>query len=80
MLFKAFLFTLALVTGAVAEPDTHLVIVGGGNHPKAGVEKIYHWAGEKQARILVIPWATAEPDENFVEFSRDFQDMPLTSI
>lgn len=80
MFFKTFLLGLALASSALAQPSTHLVIVGGGNHPKLGVEKIYHWAGEKQARILVIPWATAEPDENFVEFSRDFQELPVTSI
>jgi len=80
MTFKAFLLALTLVVRASAQPSTHLVIVGGGNHPKAGVEKIYLWAGEKEARILVIPWATSEPDENFVEFSRDFQELPVASL
>ena len=80
MIRKALLLSLALTLCALAQPSTHLVIVGGGNHPPAGVEKIYHWAGEKQARLLVIPWATSEPDENFVEFSRDYQNLPLESI
>ncbi|MGI9034826.1 MAG: cyanophycinase [Pyrinomonadaceae bacterium] len=52
----------------------HLVIVGGGTRPEAATSKFVEWAGgERRARILVIPWATEEPQESFEYLKKDFE-------
>jgi cyanophycinase len=49
-----------------------LVIVGGGEHPPMAMRQFYEWAGQEQARMLYIPWATSEPEENLKEVAKDF--------
>lgn len=68
---------LWLCCTAWAQPQRHLVIVGGGEHPPAAMAQMHTWAGQDQARILVIPWSTAEPEENFKEFAKDFTGKPI---
>lgn len=65
---------LCLASQALAQ---HLVIVGGGEHPPEAMARFYTWTGREKARILVIPWATSEPDENFQEFAKDFVGKPV---
>lgn len=55
-----------------AQPVRHLVIVGGGDHPPEAMAQLHTWAGQDKARLLVIPWATAEPQENFQILVDDF--------
>lgn len=43
---------------------THLVLVGGGDRPPAAMARFVAWAGGPSARILVVPWASAEPKES----------------
>jgi cyanophycinase len=49
-----------------------LIIVGGGKRPEAAMSKFVEWAGKERAHILVIPWATAEPEESFAYLKKDF--------
>ncbi len=51
----------------------HLVIVGGGERPAAAMSKFVEWAGKEKANILIIPWATAEPEESFKSFKETFE-------
>lgn len=52
-----------------ANAQQRLVIVGGGERPKAAMSKFVEWAGGAgQARILFIPWATSEPEASFKYF------------
>lgn len=51
----------------------HLVIVGGGERPTAAMSKFVEWAGKENAHILIIPWATAEPEESFKSFKETFE-------
>ena len=51
----------------------HLVIVGGGKRPTAAMSKFVEWAGKNNARILIIPWATAEPEASFKSLKEDFE-------
>ena len=62
---------LALVLAAVAaslasgaSPERRLVIVGGGERPPAALARFVAWAGGAAARVLVVPWASAEPKES----------------
>lgn len=48
--------------------DSHLlrlVLVGGGSIPEEALERFVSWAGGRLARIVVIPWASALPEESF---------------
>lgn len=48
-----------------------LVIVGGGKRPEAAMAKFVEWSGKERANILIIPWATAEPEESFAYLKND---------
>lgn len=48
-----------------------LVIVGGGKRPEAAMAKFVEWAGNEQANILIIPWATSEPESSFEYLKKD---------
>jgi cyanophycinase len=58
----------ALVAAAVLEasgsPERRLVIVGGGERPPAALARFVAWAGGASSRVLVVPWASAEPKES----------------
>ena len=51
----------------------HLVIVGGGKRPIEAMSKFVEWAGKENAHILIIPWATAEPEASFKSLKEDFE-------
>jgi len=62
---------LALAAGAAAaavasgaSPERRLVVVGGGVRPKAALARFVAWAGGGSSRLLVLPWASAEPKES----------------
>ncbi len=48
-----------------------LIVVGGGKRPKEAMAKFVEWAGKEQAHILIIPWATSEPEESFEYLKKD---------
>jgi cyanophycinase len=48
----------------VTTPGTRLVLVGGGDRPKAALARFVEWAGGPAARVLVLPWASGEPKES----------------
>jgi cyanophycinase len=59
------LSTLLLVAlSAKALAEGRLVLMGGGERPKAALERFVGWAGGPKARLLVVPWASAEPVES----------------
>ena len=47
------------------------MIVGGGDRPESAMAKFVEWAGGAKANILVIPWATEEPQESFEYLKKD---------
>jgi len=48
-----------------------LIIVGGGKRPEAAMAKFIEWAGKERAHILIIPWATSEPEASFEYLKKD---------
>ena len=67
------LLSLALLL-ALAPPvqaRERLVLVGGGDRPPQALARFVEWAGGPQARVLVVLWATAEPDESFASLKED---------
>jgi len=58
-------FLILLIYGGLAVGQQHLVVIGGGKRPAEAMKKFVEWSGGKHGRILVITWATAEPEESF---------------
>jgi cyanophycinase len=57
-----------------------LVVVGGGKRPEAAMRKFVEWAGGERANILVIPWATSEPESSFEYLKKDLAALSPKSI
>jgi cyanophycinase len=59
-------FPVAAPAAPAASPpvETRLVIIGGGDRPKAALARFVAWAGGPSARVLVLPWASGEPKES----------------
>jgi cyanophycinase len=55
---------LAATLATAATPERRLVIVGGGERPPVALARFVEWAGGASARLLVVPWASAEPKES----------------
>ncbi len=47
-----------------AQPEGHLIIIGGGDKPGPVIERIVELAGGPDAKIIVIPNASSEPVES----------------
>jgi len=56
---------IACAVGGAAEARERLVLIGGGGRPAEALARFVDWAGGPRARILVVPWATVEPEEAF---------------
>jgi len=55
-----------LVLGAMpALGQQRLIVIGGGNRPAEAMKRFVEWAGGEKARILVITWASGDPDASF---------------
>lgn len=63
---------LAAAGPALAGPAP-LVIVGGGERPPEALARFVAWAGGGSARILVVPWASAEPAESCAALLRELE-------
>ena len=62
----AILCTLLLAMSLTTAAQQRLVVVGGGKRPQAAMSQFVEWAGGRAAKILVIPWATAEAESSFI--------------
>jgi cyanophycinase len=66
-LLSAMMILMFLQTNA----QERLIIVGGGKRPEAAMAKFVEWAGKERAHILIIPWATSEPQASFDYLKKD---------
>ena len=57
-----------------------LVVVGGGKRPPEAMKRFVEWAGGNSANILVIPWATSEPESSFEYLRKDMAELGPHSI
>lgn len=72
----AMMILLLLQTNA----QERLIIVGGGKRPAAAMAKFVEWAGKERARILIVPWATAEPQASFDYLKKDLTEFSPKEI
>jgi cyanophycinase len=54
----------AALRGADPAVETRLVIIGGGDRPPEALARFVTWAGGREARVLVLSWASGEPRES----------------
>ena len=68
----ALLYSLPDTSVNAAPLQNHLVLVGGGTIPERAIDRFVEWAGKGEARILVIPWATSEPQDTVEYLTKKF--------
>jgi cyanophycinase len=77
----AALLCVALVAlGIPSIAQQRLVVVGGGKRPPEAMKRFVKWAGGSSANILVIPWATSEPESSFEYLRKDMAELGPSSI
>jgi cyanophycinase len=78
---RSSIFSAALcLTVFPAVAEERLILVGGGPRPPAALSRFVEWAGKDQPRILVIAWATQEPQASFKAIVKDFASYRTTAI
>jgi cyanophycinase len=68
---RGLLALLLTAFAAAAAAGERLVLIGGGERPPEALARFVDWAGGPAARILVVPWATVEPQEAFEALRRE---------
>ncbi len=72
--------SIALLAVFSVIAQQRLLVIGGGDHPPDAIKKFVGWSGGEKAHILVITWATSEPDESFMELSNEFKEYKPAAI
>ena len=57
-----------------------LLVIGGGKRPPEAIKRFVEWSGGENAKLLVITWATAQPDASFASFSKDLSAFKTASV
>lgn len=71
---------LVLLFLSQTNAQQRLVIVGGGPRPPEALARFVEWAGKERSHILIIPWATAQPEFAFKSLKEDFAPFPTAAI
>lgn len=79
-LFVLLIFLLCLKGTAVCAEPTHLVLIGGGSRPAAALKQFVSWAGGAKAKILVVAWASEEPQASYDALAKDFSPFAPASV
>lgn len=69
---------ISLVSAAFAQQ--RLLVIGGGKRPPEAIKKFVEWSGGEKARLLVITWATSQPEASFAAFSKDLAGYKTASV
>ncbi len=57
-----------------------LLVIGGGKRPPEAIKRFVEWSGGEKAKLLVITWATAQPDASFASFSKDLSAFKTATV
>ncbi|CAN5172022.1 cyanophycinase [soil metagenome] len=57
-----------------------LVVIGGGSRPPDAMKKFVEWSGGANAKILVITWASGEPEPSFGALKKDLTAAGTSNI
>jgi cyanophycinase len=55
-------------------------LIGGGPRPTAALKQFVRWAGGAKAKILIITWASEEPQASYDALAKDFSPFAPGSI
>ncbi len=82
MRHRTILYTIAVIVCLVqaAAGQQRLLVIGGGDRPPDAVRRFVEWSGGARARLLMITWASAEPEKSFEALKKDFSIVPGISI
>jgi cyanophycinase len=70
--------SLFWISGAWA--GQRLVMIGGGDWPERAVDRFMEWSGGRQAHILVIPWASEDPQDAYDAVKGDFAEAGAAEV
>lgn len=57
-----------------------LFVVGGGARPNDGMKKFVEWSGGRNAKVLIITWASGVPDQSFASLEKHFSQFENASV
>jgi len=83
MLTRKEVLAAAFVIALAALPtfaQQRLIVIGGGKRPAEAMKRFVEWAGGEKARILVITWASGEPDASFKALKDSITDYKPASV
>jgi cyanophycinase len=73
LLLVVSIFIFCLSASIEAYAATKLLLIGGGAHPPELISRFVNDAGGSEARILVITWATDDPDLAMGQMAEEFR-------
>lgn len=71
---------LVLLFVFVSFARQRLILIGGGERPPAVLAKFAELSGGEKGKILVITWASGEPQESFEAFKRDVEKVSKINL
>jgi len=77
---RSSILIVLLLSATVCFGQQHLVVIGGGKRPVDAMSKFVEWSGGKKGRILVITWATTEPEESFQGLKKELDTYGVEAI
>ncbi|MFM9905729.1 MAG: cyanophycinase [Pyrinomonadaceae bacterium] len=79
---KRSFYALAILALAVCASfgQQRLVVIGGGKRPPEAMKRFVEWSGGEKARLLIITWASGEPDASFKSLSEDFAPYKTANV
>lgn len=82
MRYRTILSTIAVIVCLfqAAAGQQRLLVIGGGERPPDAVRRFVEWSGGQRAKLLMITWASAEPEKSFEALKKDFSIVPDISI
>ncbi|MGB7201673.1 MAG: cyanophycinase [Pyrinomonadaceae bacterium] len=69
-----------LTAAAFCFGQQRLLVIGGGERPNDAMKKFVEWSGGRNARLLMITWASGVPDESFASLEKQFSQFEYSSI
>jgi cyanophycinase len=71
---------LLLISARPVVAKERLLLLGGGPRPPEALARFVEWAGNGSSRLLVIPWASAEPRESYDSLEQDLLTFRPASV
>lgn len=65
---------LLLLLSIPAFAQQRLLVVGGGERPADAMKKFVEWSGGAKSRVLVVSWASGEPEASFESLRKQFTE------